>query len=442
MRRPWRARVIACAIVLAAVVGWASPAAANISGAVFTTNVVCNGTNVNIFASKPDVYLNGGPQKSGSAGLPDGFYYVRVTTPDGALVLGSSVTASVQVVNGAFVQCYQLVDILYSGTSGFTVKGFDDTTNAGGEYKLWVSQESGFPDNKSKTDDFKVLPGVTCPPDNPECQVPPPGSLEACKFYDLDTDGVHGGAEVGIEGWRMTLTSGGTLPLVQYTAANGCTIFSDLPNGIYTVTEGTPIESNWFHTGSVSLDRDVEDDTPFVEFGNVCVGDGGGKTLGFWSNKNGQALFNKDGSGNPDFGAGSLALLDSLHLRNGNGSDFDPASYAQYKTWDLNGTAVNMAYMLSVQLAAMELNVFHNLVDGNALIYAPGTNSANSTGFATVNAVMAEADAALAAQGSVLAGDPLRGYYEDLKNALDNANNSKTFVQAGPCPFTFPLLVQ
>jgi hypothetical protein len=32
----------------------------------------------------------------------------------------------------------------------------------------------------------------------------------------------------------------------------------------------------------------------------------------------------------------------------------------------------------------MELNVYNGFVDGDALIYAPGTTSANPLGFATV----------------------------------------------------------
>ena len=44
----------------------------------------------------------------------------------------------------------------------------------------------------------------------------------------------------------------------------------------------------------------VDDSTASgLNFGNVCVGAGGGRTLGFWSNKNGKALF----------GAGDLALM-------------------------------------------------------------------------------------------------------------------------------------
>jgi hypothetical protein len=92
--------------------------------------------------------------------------------------------------------------------------------------------------------------------------------------------------------------------------------------------------------------------------------------------------------------------------------------------------------MLSAQLAAMELNVYNGLVDGTALIYAPGTLGANVNGFATVNVVMAEANAALGLNGLVLAGNPARAYYEALKDALDDANNNLTFVQSGPdsCP--------
>jgi hypothetical protein len=93
--------------------------------------------------------------------------------------------------------------------------------------------------------------------------------------------------------------------------------------------------------------------------------------------------------------------------------------------------------MLSAQLAAMELNVEAGFVSGSALVYAPGTTSANALGFATVNAVMVEANTELGLHGSTLAGSPYRAYQEALKNALDNANNNKTFVQPTPCGFSF-----
>ncbi len=95
-----------------------------------------------------------------------------------------------------------------------------------------------------------------------------------------------------------------------------------------------------------------------------------------------------------------------------------------------------MAYMLSAQLSGMELNVFNGKVNGSALIYAPGTFSANPNGFATVNAVMTEANSELGLHGLTLAGSPYRAYQEALKNALDRANNNVNFVQPGPssCP--------
>jgi hypothetical protein len=98
-----------------------------------------------------------------------------------------------------------------------------------------------------------------------------------------------------------------------------------------------------------------------------------------------------------------------------------------------------MSYQLSAMLAAMRLNVLNGFVSGSALIFAPGTKSANAAGFTTVAAIIAEADAALAADGYTPSGDQNRSYQEALKVALDNANNNLSFVQTSPtaCTFTF-----
>ena len=132
-----------------------------------------------------------------------------------------------------------------------------------------------------------------------------------------------------------------------------------------------------------------------------------------------------------------MTFLSGLNLRNATGGNFDPPGYSQFRSWILSATATNMAYMLSAQLAAMELNVRCGGVNGNSLIYAPGSTSANSLGFATVNAVMAEANAELGSHGLTLSGSAFRSYQEALKNALDKANNNLNFVQATPCAFTF-----
>src|SRR6185369_16067297 len=94
-----KSRLSALATILPALLFFAltsTASAAGMSGAIFTTDSLCAGTNVNIFTDKIDVYLDGGPHHVGSAGLPDGDYYAQVTTPSGT-VLGHTLTASVNV---------------------------------------------------------------------------------------------------------------------------------------------------------------------------------------------------------------------------------------------------------------------------------------------------------------------------------------------------------
>jgi hypothetical protein len=389
-----------------------------VPGAIFTTNVGCTGVDLNIYGNKADVYLDGGPAHPGAAGLADGTYYVQVTDPSGATVLGKSSTAGVTVTGGEFEHCYQLADIVNSASSGFTAKGYDDTPNEGGEYKVWVSTDPTFTNSLTKTDNFKVKNAGNC---EPNCGPPPQSTLNVEKFYDANANGVNDDGQL-ITGWKFNIHDG-----INWDRETPISMVLDPDE--YVVTEATPIEKNWSHTTenpvTVTL---LNGDNKTVEFGNVCVGAGGGLTLGFWSNKNGQKLF--------EVGT-DLTLMKELNLRDGAGNNFDPKNYSAFRTWLLSATATNMSYMLSAQLAAMELNVLNGQVKGSSLIYAPGTNSANKLGFATVSAVMAEANTALGLNGLVLSGNPLRPYQEALKNALDNANNNLTFVQGTPCPFSF-----
>jgi len=380
--------------------------AQGMTGAIYTTDSTCSGVNVNIFAAKTDVYLNGGPA-GGGPGLPDGSYYVQVTEPDGALLgtsVGSVSPTPITVTGGQFASCYQLWNLVFKASD--SSQGFDDTTNNGGEYKVWVSQTSTFPPNQSKTDNFKVLPGVT------------PANLHVRKFYDANANGLDDDGQ-DITGWKVRIYDG--IDWIRYTPVD-----IQLAPDTYTVDEFTPLQPNWMHTTPTSVMATIPPDAT-VTFGNLCLGGGGGKTLGFWSNKNGQA----------QIGADDLAMLVMLNLRNANGAPYDPANKTAFRTWLLGANATNMAYMLSAQLAAMSLNIHNGFVDGDALIYAPGTMSANPLGFATVNAVMAEADAELGLHGTAYAGDAWRSYQEALKSALDNANNNMTFVQPQPCAFSF-----
>jgi hypothetical protein len=114
-------------------------------GAIFTTDRTCTVVDANIYDAKTDVYLTGGGK---GARLPNGSYYVKVTEPNGKLLGSSGSSASVQVVNGKFVSCYQLWSL---------VGGFGDSRN--GEYKVWVCQDADY--TSCKTDNFRIRPSRT-----------------------------------------------------------------------------------------------------------------------------------------------------------------------------------------------------------------------------------------------------------------------------------------
>lgn len=417
-------------------------------GAIFTTTSGGATVNGNVYEDKADVYLNGGPQNLNANGLPDGRYYFQVTNPSGSVLLSSDDAScrQLEVVGGVVAgpsaaagSCAHAAGSYNPNNGSTTVQltPYDDTPNPGGEYKVWLIQQTAdtsvdannprvliFLNRDAKTDNFKVrLSSET-----------PPIVLSGSKFYDADTDGIWDPGEPGITGWRIEKVPP-TPADVTYTGTIGAYGFIVLPNsGSYTISEVPPPPGffpagAWVNTTATSLSVNVGNtDISGLDFGNVCLGEGGGRTLGFWSNKVGERLFD----------SGDLALLVGLNLRDAAGNHFNPASYGQFRTWLLNATATNMAYMLSAQLAAMALNVNNGLVDGNSLIYAPGTSSANSAGFATVNAVMAEANGLLGTYGLVLSGHPQRAHMEALKNALDRGNNNLNFVQPRPCTFSTP----
>jgi len=173
-------------LVLATAVALWSPAktalADPVSGAIFTTDKFGNEVNQNQYALKTDVYLNGGPGVNappGAAGLPDGTYYFQVTDPSGKKLLSSdSITCrQVLVVNNVFAGPTGPCPHAAGGTTPFngtTVQlfPFDDTTNPGGVYKVWVTNVInfneagcahlvfGFCPSDSKTDNFKVKQGI------------------------------------------------------------------------------------------------------------------------------------------------------------------------------------------------------------------------------------------------------------------------------------------
>jgi len=416
-------------------------AAPPLSGAIFTTDSTCTSVNVNIYDNKEDVYIDGGPDHPGSAGLPDGSYCVQVTDPSGHTVLGMSDPGAVTVVGGEFVQCYQLTSILKTGSSGFTVFGYDDTPNPGGEYKVWVSTDCNFDNNSSKTDNFQVrntnptpTPTPTATPTATPSPTPcPKGWACVTMFYDANANGIQDNGEQEITGWQFAVFAHDNLHLTNKETPKCQYVLV----GDYRAHARGPSELNWTYTTPIDVDFDVDTDyTEEVTFGTVCVGSGGGFTIGYW-NTSGLPLATKS-----DFTA-----LNALNLVTGQGTAQDftgtaAQSRASLKQFLLGANATNMANMLSAELAAMKLNVLHGFVNGSALIYAPalspcGTAGLSSLGFISINDLMTASNQSLFDHPSTPDGSPDRACQQGLKNALNDANNNKNFTQSSPCTFTF-----
>jgi hypothetical protein len=151
-----------------------------LSGAIFTTDASGVPVNLNQYAAKEDVYLNGGPginAPDDAAGLPAGTYSFQVTSPSGKTLLSSddvscrqfTVDASGVIQSVAPGGACAHVTGIDGEDLGITVQLFpyDDTPNPGGVYKVWVTPtellDCDAPGNKncfvprySKTDNFKV----------------------------------------------------------------------------------------------------------------------------------------------------------------------------------------------------------------------------------------------------------------------------------------------
>jgi hypothetical protein len=392
----------------------ATMAAAQNTGAIWTTTQDGTAQNGNVaYPLKADVYLKGSGYDANTT------LYVRVIAPGGN-ILSPNDGVVVTDANGEFGQV-QIISL--TGV-------FADTTNDGGEYRVLVDSNTSF--RGAKNDNFKV-------DEDDEVVLPPQGLITGFKFFDANANGVFDLGDSPVASWTFTLTV--TTP-DQVTTTT--TVITD-SFGLWTGTEYYPqgttftmsetLTANQYCTsasvnggsntivgmasGTVSVGGTIDSTDVSVEFGNLSLGAGGGHTLGFWSNKNGQALTS----------AADLALLTGLNLRNANGSDFVASSLTAFKNWLLNGNATNMAYMLSVQLAAMSMNVAEGWVNPSALVYAPGcTGIVNINGFATIGDVMAAANTSLLTNNVTVASGATRTYQEALKNALDKANNNLNFV--------------
>jgi hypothetical protein len=383
-----------------------------VTGAIFTTLPNCQVVNGNTqYTSRQEVYLNGGPQ--GGTALKDADYYVRVVEPDGT-ILGTSPSANYTVVNG-IGPCTSIWTLVLKQSDG--TEGYDKTSNPGGEYKVIISSSPIFTPSRSKSDNYKIR--------EPDAPPPPQGLLTVQKFYDANANGVKDGVEPFLSaatnvGWQFTLT-----PFIGPVETRLTTYSAPREAGYYTVTESMPIEPRWYATTPTSESFTLTATGKTVMFGNVCtVIATGGRTLGYQSNKNGQALQT----------ALMFGELTALKLVNANGSDRDfTGSLTQNRSdlnkWLLAGEATNMAYMLSVQLATLKLTVMQGTLDGNSIAYPDGRS---------LNQIISDANDLLTADQNTKSGNPNRVAQEAIKTLIDNINNNLVeMVKPTPCAYTF-----
>jgi hypothetical protein len=273
------------------------------------------------------------------------------------------------------------------------------------------------------------------------------------KYYDTNNNGVPNNGEPPIDGFRVVIcvtSSGCTPPNVSgtTTTSGGGNYFFFLPaaGSNYQICELVPPQTGhagtyWAQTGPLAGAFPINNlgsgsaqaNTVKCWLGsgpvsgmyltNVCRLSGG-KTLGFWSNKNGQAQET----------VADFTALTAFHLRDGAGNDKDflgtlSANKTALNAWLLGGSAVNMSYMLSVQMTATFLSTQHGL-DGTTLVDASGFGLPSSI---SINQLIANADALLAADGNAVSGDPNRTLQEQYKSAFDAINNNLLPLTPGSC---------
>jgi hypothetical protein len=152
LRRVARAIIASGALLAGVTIASSGQAGAHApSGAIFTTLPDGSAVNFNIYDSKNDVYLDGGPGSGapqGAAGLDDGRYVFQVTDPSGKTLLSTDPARCRQVdgVSGVIAAVVAQPDGCQHAT-GFDVDHgattvqlmpYNDTPNPGGEYKVWV----------------------------------------------------------------------------------------------------------------------------------------------------------------------------------------------------------------------------------------------------------------------------------------------------------------
>lgn len=227
------------------------------SGAIYTSLKDGTTVNQNLYDKCDEVYLNGGPQNQNGQGLPDGIYYFQVTTPNGDLLSTDNAECrKLQViggvVSGATGNCPHPNGDLNpaNGSQSVLLFPFNPTTNAGGEYKVWLIMESKatidadgihliFSNSDSKTDNFK-------------CREKAGGvAIGGVKYYDTNANGTFDAGETGIQGVTISVNVGGNV-ITTETGTDGAWALVFPTGTTYTACEVLPADTTYTQTGPLS----------------------------------------------------------------------------------------------------------------------------------------------------------------------------------------------
>jgi hypothetical protein len=242
-------------------------------------------------------------------------------------------------------------------------------------------------------------------------------------YYDANANNYNDDYIV-MPGIQVNLGGDTTAAMVSDSTGQAC--FTDIPSGAYSVSVVLP--DGFLATGPESMSLTVTGPSN-IGFGMVCVGAANAKGVGFWMSKNGTTAFNSLWS--PEY---FLYSLNWSYLRNADGSQFVPASYDELKVWMNRGTATNIAYSLSVQLAAYQLNLESGMVGYDRIVHTPGIGyDWYNPNFMPAYYLVWKATEMLAYYPVVTGGSPQRTEMENLKNILERANSNLSWVQQQPC---------
>jgi len=240
-------------------------------------------------------------------------------------------------------------------------------------------------------------------------------TISGLVFDDLDANGMQDLGEPGLAGVEVQLIGvNGTTSTTS--SADGSYVFLGVTYGDYEIVQIVdPLSGRVATTPSSSFLSVLGCGlAPGDDFGQTLENTScDGHTIGFWRNRHGINLVESNNL---------LADLGSLNVVDADGEYFTTNSTNEYKDWMKRARATNMAYMLSAQLTAMHFNVSVGFVGGNCMIDDP------NLGQVTISSVIDLAIDSLGTDPYTPSGHAQRGYQEQLKNALDNANNNQNWL--------------